>query len=638
METNLQKAKTGNKATNYMLFIFGILIFSYTAIRAHLLSITWDEAYSYIEFVRNGIVFPQQYNTMSANNHLLYTWLEIQLVNWFGVSELILRIPSLFAHALFLFYSAKLVRNFNNNYLALASFFIINLNPYLLDFFSLARGYGLSLGLMIASIYYLYEFHMKGYKNKFAVASLFFAGLAVLANYVLLNYCLSLFGLMVLLMAYTIFISAETGKQKVFLFFKGIIFPTIILCLLLWIVVPIAFKLKESGALFFGGNKGFWQDTISTIINRSFYDRVYGNWFQRLVKGCMLLVIVAGSLFFVIQLFKKQTSGNKLFLGSLLFLIGTSAASTLIQHHFLGTLYLMDRTALFLLVLFNLIFVFLINELSEKRKKIAVIVYLSGIIVLIHFVLSFNLHYTLEWRSNADTKEMLSDLEKIKQIAKEKNNVSIGIPMAFDPGINFYRDINNLTWLNTVSGAEPTNRLHDYFYLSQEELATINKDSIEIIKTYSLTKNVLAKPKYKFRNVVICFNKKLSFENEPEQRYFIDSKTEYSRGFSYVINDSITPHKNAVIDFQANVMADEMKRCNLFIVISLQDIHGSYLWQSAYIKDYIKNEKEWVDVNFSCIVPQEVKQGDELSVYIWNQNKGELFVKKMNLKWIDYQF
>lgn len=636
MKNDPQALNARSKSTKYLLFFFGVLIFAYTAARAYLLSITWDEAYSYLEFVRNGIFYPQQYGTMSANNHLLYSWLEIQFVNWLGVNELVLRLPSLFAHILFLFYSAKLIINFNNKWLVFASFFIINLNPYLLDFFSLARGYGLSIGLMMTSIYYLYAF-TKDNRNKFAVCSILFGALAVLANYVLLNYCLALFGVLFLLIAYHT--PASIGySQKIFVFLKKIALPVIILSMLLGVVIPIAFKLKEAGALFFGGNKGFWSDTVSTITDRSFYELGYNYWFQRLAKGFAILIVTAASAFFLFHFIKKRGGEKQLFLGSLLFIVGLCVTSTIIQHYFLGTLYLMDRTALFLVVLFNLVLVFFIAEVSKDRAKLSVITYLSAVIVLIHFFASFNLKYVLEWKFNADTKEMLADLGKIKSVPKEKDNVSIGIPMEFDPSINFYRDVNDLTWLNTVCRIETTNRLQDYFYFSQEDLASVNEDSIEILKTYRGTKSVLAKPRYKYTDAVVCFKQELNFEREPQNNYFIDTETVYSRGFSYIMNDSISPFKNALASFRVKVMAPDIQLCNMWMVISLENAQGCYSWQKASIKDYIKKEDQWVNACFSVIIPSEAKAGDVLKAYIWNQNKHQLYVKEMSFKWIEYKF
>ncbi|MBA3704927.1 MAG: hypothetical protein H0W84_03210 [Bacteroidetes bacterium] len=388
---------------------------------------------------------------------------------------------------------------------------------------------------------------------------------------------------------------------------------------------------------FFGGNKSFWRDTVSTIIDRSFYEIGYNHWFQWIVKGFVVLVLLSAGGYLVLQFFKKQVSTNKLFLSSLFLIAGISIVSTIIQHHFLGTLYLMDRTVLFLLVLFNLLLVFFINEISKTRKLVAWITHLFAVSVIIHFVLSFNFKYVLEWKLNADTKEMLTDLEKIKEIPKEKNNVSVGIPLMFETDINYYRDIKNLSWLNTVSRSTYTTMLHDYFYLAQKDLAKLNPDSIEIIKTYPITKNVLAKPKYRFRNISAGFDKELYFEKEPVQRFYIESHIEYSPGFTYIINDSIASIKNAVLIFKTKVMTYAIKNSNLSIVVSLQNADGCYLWQNAYIRDYIKEENVWTDVYFSCIVPPEVKAGDELKVYIWNQNKQELFVKSMNLKWLQYQ-
>ncbi|MBA3704928.1 MAG: hypothetical protein H0W84_03215 [Bacteroidetes bacterium] len=250
MKTVLKTVKDNFKATNKTLFIFSVLLFLYTTIRAFLLSITWDEAYSYLEFVRTGNLYSRDFNSMSANNHLLYTFLEIPFANLFGASEFVLRLPSLIAHIMFLFYSAKLVKHFNDKWLVLASFLVINLNPYLLDFFSLARGYGLSLGLMMASLYYLYLFQNIG-KNKFSMLSLLLGALGVLANYVLLNYYLALFGMVMILLLYNSIKSGNTATQKRMFFLKDSVIPIVILSLLLLLILPITFKLKEAGALFF---------------------------------------------------------------------------------------------------------------------------------------------------------------------------------------------------------------------------------------------------------------------------------------------------------------------------------------------------------------------------------------------------
>jgi len=625
------------KQLNISLFILSALLFSYVLIRAIVLCITWDEAYTYIEFARNGKILLEKYDLMSANNHILNTGLMMLFTKLFGASEIVMRIPSLLALVVFLFYSAKLVKNIGNFWLALVSFLVMTVNPYLLDFFCMARGYGLSIGLMMCSIYYFYLLHVEEKKNTNAVVSILVACLAVLANFVLLNYCVVLFGLIVLLYLYKSMSSGSSGKDKFLSLIKGLALPAFLMLLLFLFVVPVAIKLKEAGALFFGGERGFWADTISTITDRSFYELGYNYWLQRLAKGFVFMILAGVSVFALMKIFKKQLRGNTLFLISLLLLLGLCSLSTIVQHRLMGNPFLLDRTALFLVVLFNLIFVFFIAEFSKEKKQIASIMYLSAVAVLFHFGRSVNFSYVLEWKLDASTKEMLADLEEIKVIPGGKETVSVGIPLIFDPAINFYREKDQLTWLNTVCRAETTDMRQDYFFLSQDVLSRMNKDSIEILKTYPGTGHVLAKPKYPPKTIKTVFTKKMTFENEPEQLYRFNLENEYGPTFSYIVNDSITPDKNAVIALYADVIAPDKKKDNLVMVISFQTAAGDlYLWQKAYVKDFIRSSGTQTRVNFTCIVPLQARAGDELKAYIWNPDKEQLKIKEMELKWLGY--
>ncbi|MCW3085011.1 MAG: hypothetical protein JWP12_2377 [Bacteroidetes bacterium] len=627
------------KKINTALFVIAALVFAYTATRAYLLAITWDEAYTYIEFVRNRIILPKTFEIMSANNHLLNTSLMLFFTRMFGVSEIVMRIHILIAHLLFLFYSARLLKNLNNKWLIITAFIIVNVNPYMLDFFSVARGYGLSIGLMMVSIYYFYLLHKKEKKNTNAIISIIFAGLAALANFVLLNYCMVLFGLIVLLYVYTAVKSAKPGKQKTVTVIKGLAVPTLLMGLLLLFVVPIAMKLKTAGALFFGGERGFWADTMSTITDRCFYETSYNVWLQRLAKGFVFLILIASIIIVAGRVIKKQISANTLFLTSLLLLIGLCCFSTVVQHHLLKTPYLLDRTALFLVVLFNLILVFFISELALKKPAASWVSHIAAVAALFHFFTVFNFSYVLEWKLDCNTKEMLSDLAKIKQVPAAKETVSIGIPLIFDPAINFYREKDNLLWLNTAWREETTSMQQDYFFLSQDALQKINKDSITILKTYPVTGNVLAKPKYPPTEIKAAFVKEMNFDDKPEKRFTVDASVEYAPGFSYIVNDSITPGRTAVIDFNAEVMGPEAKKNNLVMVLSFQNAKGElYSWQKAYVKDFLKDRNHWFKATFTCIVPEKAQAGDEIKAYIWNPHQHLLYIKHMDFKWLDYNY
>jgi hypothetical protein len=180
--------KDSKRQVNGILFGVGFLLFTYVIVRAYLLSITIDEAYSYLFFVQKSV---NHFNLASANNHLLNTFLVKNCVRIFGLSELTIRLPNVLAHLLFLVYSAKLFNKFSSKTLTIFAFLIININPFVLDFFSLSRGYGLSLGLMMGSIYFGYRFIHQKRNYISAFISEIFGCAALFANFILLIYFLS---------------------------------------------------------------------------------------------------------------------------------------------------------------------------------------------------------------------------------------------------------------------------------------------------------------------------------------------------------------------------------------------------------------------------------------------------------------
>lgn len=621
---------------NITLRLLALLLLTYTVIRAAVLSITWDEAYTYIEFVRNGVILPGKYEMMSANNHILNTIGMILFSKMFGVSEFALRIPNVIAHFIFLFYSAKLVRKIDQPLLVICAFVILNVNPYMLDFFCLARGYGLSLGMMMASIYYLSAFCSEEdqQKTKNAFVAMLFAALAVLSNFVLLNYFVVLFGLIFLTFIYFAATKALWRGERFSFFIKGTLPSLILLCVLLWFVIPVTFKLKEAGALFFGGERSFWSDTISTIVDRSFYELGYNYWFQRIAKAIVFIVLIGATIYTLITPVKKASRGKALFLTTLILLIGLCSLSTIIQHHLMGTPYLLDRTVLFLVVLFSLIFVFFLAELLQLKKAVLFIGLISAAFLLFHFFMTFNFQYVLEWKYDADTKQMLADLNEQKTIPVGKETISIGIPLTFDPAINFYREKDDLTWLNTAWRNESYNMCHDYFYLTREE-AEEHKDSITVLKTYPRFGNVLAKPKYGQKEIKEIVKQEKDFSTPFE----FNEKAEYGPTFSIVVNDSLMPQKRGVLEFTAEVKAPDPSDQNLIMVISLQNARAEvYSWQKAYLKDFIKENELWNYAQFTCVVPPETRAGDEIKCYIWNPEKQALVVRKQGFRWLGYKF
>jgi uncharacterized membrane protein len=106
---------------------------------------------------------------MSANNHLLNTWLMKCSVNLFGESEFALRLPNVLAAGVYFFASGALLEKlFEKRWQIVLAFLVLTLNPFILDFFCVARGYGISLAMMMCGLLqitkYIYE-NQKGRRN-----------------------------------------------------------------------------------------------------------------------------------------------------------------------------------------------------------------------------------------------------------------------------------------------------------------------------------------------------------------------------------------------------------------------------------------------------------------------------------------
>jgi hypothetical protein len=174
-----------------LFFLFAAAFFlGYVGLRAARVAITFDEAHTYLSYVAKGFLGVFDFDT--ANNHFLNTLLVWLFSRFAGSSEFVLRVPSLLGYLLYLVFSYRLLMRYARPFFALAGFLLLNLNPYLLDFFGLSRGYGLSIGLLMAAFYYFLRFidqMEEGSPDVFRslVISLAAAAFAVLSNFSLLD-------------------------------------------------------------------------------------------------------------------------------------------------------------------------------------------------------------------------------------------------------------------------------------------------------------------------------------------------------------------------------------------------------------------------------------------------------------------
>jgi hypothetical protein len=174
---------------------------AFAVARAARVPLTYDEAASYLRYIDTA--FPSVFNTgllsvfnfEVATNHFLNTLLTKVAYLLAGGSEIVLRLPNLLGYAMYIGFAALILFRYTRPAIACAGCVLLNLNPYVLDFFTLSRGYGLSLGFLMGALFFLLEASARTpARSSHAIPrALLFGLLAVMANFALLNAYVAIF-------------------------------------------------------------------------------------------------------------------------------------------------------------------------------------------------------------------------------------------------------------------------------------------------------------------------------------------------------------------------------------------------------------------------------------------------------------
>ena len=276
--------------TSLTLVLLSLLLLFYTVYRATTLSFTHDESLTYNHHISKSIKEIVSYEPpVLANNHILNTLLMKLCGNIFGGSELALRMPNLIAHLVYLIISILWLQMFHNSIVKLCGFVLLNFNPYLLDFFSLARGYGLALSLVLVSAYFFVS--STDDRPARVVVSFFSAAAAVLCNFALLNYYLSLVIVFNVIVVSNIIQDRQSIRESAGMALRRNLPVAIIsFFLALTVYVPIRNLVMSDALLSFRGKTGFWSDTVQSLIRASLYELSYSDVLQNVVTWVVFLI------------------------------------------------------------------------------------------------------------------------------------------------------------------------------------------------------------------------------------------------------------------------------------------------------------------------------------------------------------
>ncbi|WP_341900133.1 hypothetical protein [Fluviicola taffensis] len=356
--------------TTWILFL-GLLI--YAILRAWIVEPIHDEVATYFHYIETGEIKGGR-SLMDANNHLLNSWLGNLSYRWFGTHFFLFRVPAIACFCLYFWSSRKLTRNLNIGLWGELCFVALNTIPWIFDYFSYTRGYGLGIGFFMAGLLQLSLWLKEKHTGHLILLLLFFY-LAILSN---LTYLIT----SLIVVTYVIFITLLHSKK---IGIKALVFHTFLIIVFCYALIPLvefSFALKEAGALYYGSLDGLWWVTGKTLSRYIlFYD---ANW----LRIAYLLIGLVGAILLFIQWEKESWLQ---FITSTSFwlcmLIGGNILAILFLAKVMKVNYPEDRAAMYLIPLCILALTVLFAQNRISRYVLLVLLFFP-----ISFIAKLNLN------------------------------------------------------------------------------------------------------------------------------------------------------------------------------------------------------------------------------------------------------
>jgi hypothetical protein len=410
-----------------------LAVFAYVAYRARTLPITHDEALTWWWHVQGNWLEIALWQTpgLPDNNHMLFTLLAKVSVAAFGLSELTLRLPTLAGLALFLAGTCLVLRRIAPGWAQVIGLLAIALNPYLVDFFTVARGYGLGLGLtMLAMALLVAAIDGREVDRAQARLALLLFALATLANLVYLLACLAAMAIVCAALC----ARANPPWKAAF----QIVWPTI--PILLFLLRPIT-VLRRAALLATGGTHGFWEDTVGSLVDATAYDSAFllesRAWLFAWIVAVVALLPVALALLWKAD--RARFSALAIVAGVMMLVAVASVA----QFHLFGVALLEGRRALVLLALFLICAVAIGAMPRSAPVPLAVAGFALGMVapaaLSVHNVMAMQVDDIRDWRYDAASREMMYAVRRWVDEHRMPGPATLRTNWIFGPSSMFYR-------------------------------------------------------------------------------------------------------------------------------------------------------------------------------------------------------
>lgn len=373
--SNLDTQKYFNlRSTEFRLTILlFLLLWVYLIIRAFSVFYIHDEIVTKWSYVIHWNPFPNQ-GAIDANNHFLLSLLAGFFTRLFNSDSMFLiRLGSVLAFPIYFWSIFRLKYLFQQKWNFYALLIALTTSSFLIEYFALARGYGLGLAFLVFSIQQMICYFDSDSK-KALIGSLIGWLLTVYASLTLLP---------ITLIA-VFFIGIYTARRKFYIW----ILPVLLMVIPLGYFVEYSFVLKDLGKLYYGGAEGFFSSTIHSLTKYVWL--VESTWVDlgiALVTGFILFAAIR-------RFWKVKNLFDPKLIFSIFLFVGV--ASILGQYWILGVNYPEDRTAMFLIVFFFGALFFALDDLKSNKIVALISIGLSLVFFTITMNFTHSMHFVTE--------------------------------------------------------------------------------------------------------------------------------------------------------------------------------------------------------------------------------------------------
>ncbi|MCC6345147.1 MAG: glycosyltransferase family 39 protein [Bryobacterales bacterium] len=463
-----------------------VFLIAVNVYRAAAQSITTDEAFTFMRSVLTPI--PELWRSYDANDHVLHTFLCKASVKLFGASEFTLRIPALLGGVLLLVSALRLCRMlFGDGWYMLAAFALIALDPFVLDYCSIARGYGMATGFLLFSLDHLLRY----LEGPFREWRLYAAGIG-LALGVAANLTVAIPGAALVLMFAAIYLG-DAGRNwpRVRARFDHIVDRMVVPCSVVMVGLLLGPLLTARRANFYAGAATLYESLESFNyaclwrVKNLLEDTPLHYPVEKFWLGVSLalpgLILAAG----VIVALRERRRGVMLLSGVCLL----SAALLLALHWVVGVPLPERRTGLYLVPLFTLLAAVVAFRLPKWAQAIP-----GGLaaLVLAQFLLSWNVRFYDEWLMDAGNRDLALYLRGHAPAPGRK--LKFGGTFPLYQGAQFYSHVYHMNWLEFPPAEASPDASYDVYFLDEKDHYLIEKRHLMLRYVEPFSKVAIAVP------------------------------------------------------------------------------------------------------------------------------------------------